>query len=219
MLVVGAQGFAKQILVVLSQLNLTNDLVFYDDLNQDAPDTLYDLFPVLHSSREAKDYFDKISKDFIIGVAGVRNRYNLFRMFKALGGNAVNLISPTAIIGEFDCQIGEAVSILPGCVIENSVHIGKGTLVNLQTLVTHDSQVGEFCELSPGVRCLGRCKIGDYVTIGTGAIILPRIRIGTNAIIGAGAIVSKDVEAGKVAVGSPARVIRPITEDEQVIRS
>jgi sugar O-acyltransferase (sialic acid O-acetyltransferase NeuD family) len=217
MLVIGAQGFAKQLLVVLSQLNLTKDLVFYDDLNQDAPDTLYDSFPVLHSTEEARDYFEKTCRDFTIGVAGVRNRYNIFKKFKTLGGNAVTLISPTAVIGEFDCRISEAVSILPGCVIENSVRIGKGTLVNLHTLITHDSQVGEFCELSPGVISLGRCTIGDYVTIGTGAIILPRIRIGNNAIIGAGAIVSKDIEAGMVAMGVPARVIRSVTIDEKVI--
>ncbi len=217
MLVIGAQGFAKQMLVVLSQLNLTRDLVFYDDLNQDAPDTLYDSFPVLHSNEEAREYFEKTCRDFTIGVAGVRNRYNIFNKFKMLGGNAVTLISPTAVIGEFDCRIGEAVSILTGCVIENSVRIGKGTLVNLHTLITHDSTVGEFCELSPGVISLGRCTIGDYVTIGTGAILLPRIRIGNNAIIGAGAIVSKDIEAGKVVMGVPARVIRSVTIDEKVI--
>lgn len=218
MLVIGAQGFAKQILVVLSQLNLTKDLVFYDDLNQDAPDTLYNSFPVLHSVKEARDYFEKTGREFTIGVAGVGNRKHLFEKFTALGGNVVNVISPTAIIGEFDCRIGEAVSVLAGSVIENSVHIGRGTLINLHALITHDSNVGEFCELSPGVICLGRSAIGDYVTIGTGAIIMPRVRIGANAIIGAGALVSEDVEPGKVVMGIPARVIRSVTADEQVIQ-
>jgi sugar O-acyltransferase (sialic acid O-acetyltransferase NeuD family) len=217
MLVIGAQGFAKQLLVVLSQLNLTKDLVFYDDLNPDAPGTLYQTFPVLHSPEEAKDYFKNTGKDFTIGVAGVRNRVNLYKKFTSLGGTPVKLISPAAVIGGFDCRIGEAVSVLAGCVIENSVRIGKGTLVNLHALVTHDSQVGEFCELSPGAKILGRCILEDYVTIGSGAIILPRVRIGANAIIGAGSVVSNDIEAGQVAVGAPAKVIRQITADEKVI--
>lgn len=217
MLVVGAQGFAKQLLVVISQLKLTGDLVFYDDLSKDAPDLLYDKFPVLHSVEEARKYFETTSRDFTIGVAGARNRYNLYHKFTFLGGNPVNLVSPTAVIGEYDCRIGKAVSILSGCVVENSVSIGKGTLVNLHALVTHDSQVGEFCELSPGVKVSGRCILEDYVTVGTGAVILPRVRIGRNSIIGAGAVVANDIESGQVAIGAPARVIRPISADEKVM--
>ena len=40
MLIVGAKGFAKEVLEVLHQLNETEDVVFYDDVNKDAPDFL-----------------------------------------------------------------------------------------------------------------------------------------------------------------------------------
>ena len=47
MLIVGAKGFAKEVLEVLHQLNETEDVVFYDDVNKDAPDFLYGKFPIL----------------------------------------------------------------------------------------------------------------------------------------------------------------------------
>jgi len=50
--------------------------------------------------------------------------------------------------------------------------------------------------------------------IGGGAILLPDIEIGEEAFVGAGAVVTKDVEARMVVVGSPARVMRPVAEDE-----
>ena len=41
-------------------------------------------------------------------------------------------------------------------------------------------------------------------------IILPGVSIGENTVVGAGAVVTKDLPANVVAVGNPARVIRPL---------
>jgi acetyltransferase-like isoleucine patch superfamily enzyme len=50
--------------------------------------------------------------------------------------------------------------------------------------------------------------------IGGGAILCPAVEIGEEAFVGAGAVVTKDVPARKVVVGSPARVLRDVAEDE-----
>jgi acetyltransferase-like isoleucine patch superfamily enzyme len=50
--------------------------------------------------------------------------------------------------------------------------------------------------------------------IGGGAILLPGVEIGEEAFVGAGAVVTKDVDARRVVVGNPARVMRPVPEDE-----
>ncbi|MCU7272572.1 serine acetyltransferase [Escherichia albertii] len=49
--------------------------------------------------------------------------------------------------------------------------------------------------------------IGNDVTIYAGAIVIGKVVIGDNAIIGAGCIVTKDVPAGRIAVGSPMKII------------
>jgi maltose O-acetyltransferase len=42
------------------------------------------------------------------------------------------------------------------------------------------------------------------------------VTIGDNTVIGAGSVVTRDIPAGVVAVGSPCRVLRKITEADRV---
>jgi len=50
--------------------------------------------------------------------------------------------------------------------------------------------------------------------VGGGAILCPGVEIGEEAFVGAGAVVTKDVPPRVVVVGSPARVLREVPEDE-----
>lgn len=51
--------------------------------------------------------------------------------------------------------------------------------------------------------------IGHDVWIGHGAIVLPGRQIGTGAVIGAGSVVTRDIPDYMIAVGNPARLLRP----------
>lgn len=57
--------------------------------------------------------------------------------------------------------------------------------------------------------------IGDNVWIGGNVIINPGVTIGSNVVIGAGSIVTKDIPDNVIAVGSPCKVIREITEADR----
>ena len=61
--------------------------------------------------------------------------------------------------------------------------------------------------------------IGDGSLIGIGAILLNGSTIGKGCIIGAGALVTegKTIPDGSLAVGSPARVVRQVTEAERAM--
>jgi phosphonate metabolism protein (transferase hexapeptide repeat family) len=52
-------------------------------------------------------------------------------------------------------------------------------------------------------------RLGHDVWIGHGVTVLPGVNIGNGAAIGAGAVVTKDVPPYMIAVGVPARVLRP----------
>ena len=61
------------------------------------------------------------------------------------------------------------------------------------------------------------CKpihIKEGAWIGAGASILPGVTIGKYAIVGAGTIVTKDVPDYKVAVGTPARIIKTLDKEK-----
>ena len=60
------------------------------------------------------------------------------------------------------------------------------------------------------------CTVGDNVLIGMGATVLNGAKIGDDCIVGAGALVTgkMDAPAGSMILGSPAKVVRPLTEAE-----
>ncbi len=75
--------------------------------------------------------------------------------------------------------------------------------------------MGAGCTIGHGAIVHG-CTVGDNVLIGMGAVVLNGANIGDGCIVGAGALVTgkMDAPAGSMILGSPARVVRPLTEEE-----
>jgi len=206
MLIIGAGGFAKQLIETISQLKLTENVSFYDDTS-DIRTSVFNRFPIIKSEKEAIEFFEKGDATFVIGVGDPKDRKILFNKFNQLNTLPVNLISPQASVSDYVERIETGIAILPGAVIEGGVILSKGVLVNVGAIVTHETYVGEFSAISPGAILLGECSIGSCTTIGAGAIVLPKIVIGKNVIIGAGAVVNRDVSDNSIMVGNPARKI------------
>lgn len=210
MLIVGAKGFAKEVLEVLCQLNDIENVVFYDDVSENLPKQLYERFDILRNAEEVKKYFQNVDNRFTIGIGGPVLRKKMFDKFTDLGGVFTSTISPKANIGHFGNEIEDGSNVMTGTVITNDIHLGKGVLVNLNCTIGHDSTIGDFVEMSPGVHVSGNCKIGSYSNIGTNATILPKVTIGTNVIVGAGSVVTKDVPSNSLVVGVPAKIIKEL---------
>ena len=210
MLIVGAKGFAKEVLEVICQDTYTQPLFFYDDVNDDVGDLLFKRFLILKSEDEVRQCFKMYGKTFTIGVGNPVLRRKLYDKFTALGGIFTSTISPLSIIGKFDNRIGSGVNIMTQVVITSSVSVGDGVLLNLNVTIGHDSVIGDFVEICPNANISGHCHIGSYSFIGTNAIILPKICLGTNVIVGAGAVVTKDVPDNSMVVGAPATIIKQL---------
>ena len=204
MLIIGAKGFAKELLAIFSEDPEQENWVFFDDLDFTIPDILYNKFSVIRTMDEAKEYFLKKDNRFSLGIGRPSLRAELYKKFTAIGGIATSIISSKTTIGMFGNTLGDGLSILQRVIIETDNTIGKGTLIHAGVLISHDCRIGEFCELSPQVQVLGNVHIGDFCSIGTGAILLPGIRIGNNVTIGAGAVVTKNIGSNATVVGVPA---------------
>lgn len=208
MLIVGAQGFAIEILEILHQNNQLKHLVFYDDVNIDGPETLFEKFEILKSLKAAECYFKTKDSRFTLGIGNPILRKNLYEKFTAIGGVFTSTISSEARIGFYDVKIGLGCNILSGSVFSNSSQIGMGCIIYYNTTITHHCLVGDFVEIAPSVNLLGRCRVGNYTKIGANVTILPDVIIGENVVIGAGAVVTKDIPDNAVIFGIPAKVIR-----------
>lgn len=206
MLIIGAKGFAKEVLEILHQNEQTENLCFYDDVNMDNPEKLYDLFPILNNLEKAKAHFKNVSPHFILGVGNPSHRKMLYDKFIAIGGESVSLISKHAECGSFDNIIEDGVILTSGVIITNSITLKKGALLNLSSTIGHDTIIGQFVEICPNVSISGHCKIGDGVFIGTSSTILPGVSIGKNSVIAAGSVVTKDVPDHVMVAGIPAQI-------------
>lgn len=58
--------------------------------------------------------------------------------------------------------------------------------------------------------------IGDDVMFGVNCLVLSGVHVGTGSFIGAGSIVTKDIPSYSVAIGAPAKVVKPRFTDEQL---
>lgn len=100
--------------------------------------------------------------------------------------------------------IGPETKIGPGVVF---MHFG-GVWIHPDAEIGADCTIFQQVTITPGGR-EGAPRIGDRVVLMAGAKILGPVTIGDGARIGANAVVLDDVPAGALAVGNPARVIRP----------
>ncbi len=209
MLIVGAKGFAKEVIEVLLQNKYENEIVLFDDLNLNINGLLWNKYKILKNETEAKNHLKKNSC-FTLGVGNPVLRKKLFSKFNSLGGEVCSTISSFAIIGVNDINIKPGANIMTGSILTASINVGSCALINLNCTVGHDNILGDFIELSPGVHISGNCVIGSFVNFGTNATVLPGIKIGNNVTIGAGSVVTKDIPDNSLVVGVPGRIIKEL---------
>lgn len=113
-------------------------------------------------------------------------------------------------------------SIWPGAVLRGdleSITVGVGS--NIQDNAVIHTEKGFPCVVGDNVTVghaavLHGCTVKSGALIGMGAIVLNGAVIGENAIVGAGSLVAegKTVAPGTLVVGTPARFVRNLTEEE-----
>jgi len=152
-----------------------------------------------------------------------------YKDYKPTIGKNTWIADSADVIG--DVEIGEDCSIWFGTVIRGDVHFIKiGDRVSVQDLsmihVTHykkERKVGDGTptivgnDVTIGHRVmLHGCIIEDACLIGMSATILDGAVIGKESIVGAGSLVTKNKKfpPRSLIMGSPAKVVRELTDDE-----
>jgi acetyltransferase-like isoleucine patch superfamily enzyme len=143
-------------------------------------------------------------------------------------------IGERVIVGDQACvrervEIDDDVVVGRGSLVENDTTFGALTKIQAHAYVTAYSTLEDNVFIAPCVTTtndnfMGRTErrrelmkgptIRRGARIGGGAVLLPGIEIGEEAFVGAGAVVTRDVAPRSLVVGSPARLLRQVPDEE-----
>jgi len=147
---------------------------------------------------------------------------------------AGSTIGARVILGDQSCvrervTIADDVVVGRGSLVENDTTIGALTRIQADAYITAYTTIEEQVFVAPRVvttndNFMGRTEkrlellrgptIRRGARVGGGAILCPGVEIGEEAFVGAGAVVTRDVPPRTVVVGTPAKPLRDVPENE-----
>jgi carbonic anhydrase/acetyltransferase-like protein (isoleucine patch superfamily) len=136
-------------------------------------------------------------------------------------GARVVLSAGAAVVG--DVRLGDDVSIWYGAVLRGDLaHVSVGARSNIQDGTVVHVADGGACEIGEetvvGHRAmLHACRIESGCLIGMQSTILDGVVVGHGSVVGAGALVTQltIIPARSLVLGSPARVVKTLREDDE----
>ena len=134
--------------------------------------------------------------------------------------NSCYIAEDATVIG--NVKLKERCSIWNHATIRSNyqpIIIGMGSNIQDNAVVHVDKdyavKIGENVTVGHSAIVHG-CQVGDNTLVGMGSIILNGAIVGKNCIIGAGSLITQNVVIpdNSLVIGSPAKVLRKVTEDE-----
>ena len=150
-------------------------------------------------------------------------------------------LMPLYALGDLEPQLAEGAWAAPSADLIGDVSLGRRASVWFGAVIRADNtpiviggetnvQDGAVCHSDPGApltvgervtlghqAILHGCTIASNCLIGMGARVLNGATVGSECLVGAGALITegKQFEGGMLIVGTPARVVRPLTDAEK----
>jgi UDP-3-O-[3-hydroxymyristoyl] glucosamine N-acyltransferase len=122
--------------------------------------------------------------------------------FKKRPGQLDKMISCGRVVIHDDVEIGTCCTIDKG--VSGDTIIGRGTKIDNQVQIGHDTVIGEMCLFASGVGIAGVCIIEDDVTLWGQVGVKSDVRLGKGCTVLAQSGVGHDIPPGKTWFGSPA---------------
>lgn len=121
-----------------------------------------------------------------------------------------------SVVIENDVEIGASCSIDRG--VTGETRIGKGTKIDGQVHIGHDTVIGENCRFAAQVGIAGCVTIEDNVTLWGQVGIPANLTLKKNSTALGQAGILKNMEEGKTYLGSPAKEAREEFKEMALIR-
>ena len=142
-----------------------------------------------------------------VGSEYGKARYLISKELEKKKLKPLKIISKHAYISDIN-SVGKGVQAFPNSVIHHQTQIGDYCILNTGSIVEHDCILGNGVHIMPGAVIGGNTNIGKYVTVGLNATIMPQLKIGEGSFIGAGSVISKNVLPYTDIIGTPGKYMR-----------
>jgi sugar O-acyltransferase (sialic acid O-acetyltransferase NeuD family) len=209
--VVGAGGFGREALDVLSAINRSStETVFAIVGVVDANPSEINMGRLrargIRYLGTEKEWLSlgRTDTKFVIGIGDPRTRLDIAGRWASAGYSAATLVHPSAGIGD-ETIVGPGSVVCAGVQISTNVSMGTHVHVNANATIGHDSVLEDFVSLNPGAIVSGDVRVRRCSLVGAGAVVLQGLDVGAFATVGAAACVVHDVAGDSIVKGVPAR--------------
>ncbi len=140
-----------------------------------------------------------IRENTVIGVDGLTTD-------RDKSGKAITIPQFGGVLIHNEVQIGANTIIARGA-IDDTV-IGRGSKIDSSVFISHNVHIGEDSFIVGETIMFGSSSVGDRVLISGNCTLSNYVSIGNDSILGQAALATKSIPESKIALGSPAKVIR-----------
>lgn len=218
LIIIGSGGLAKSILDSALNLNNLDVFGFIDEQKKrgikiNGVNVVGKIKDIIKLNKQNK------INCFIVGVGDnyLRKKINDQIMnLKIKNFKPISIIDKSAQISTFS-TIGRGSYIAPKVVIQTSVKIGNGCLINMGSIIDHDNSIGQYSSTAPGCVTGGNVNIGKLCHLALSSVIKNNISIGNNTIIGSNSYVNKDCKSFSIYFGNPTKFFRKRTLGEKYL--
>ena len=207
----GASGHALVVCSIISMCGQHEVVGLIDDANPERKGEMLGGKLILGGREVLLDLKKRGIQHVALGLGHCSARVDIAGLLRENEFQIVTLVHPNAVIAE-SATLGEGTVVLAGAIIDPECNVGRYAIVNNSAVICHESTIDDGVHICPGVSIGGKVRVGSCSWIGIGSCITDRVRIGARSYIGAGSVVTKDIPGGSLAYGSPAKVVRRISD-------
>lgn len=184
LLILGAGGHGKSVAEAALLSGMWSNIVFIDDRWPSIE--LFWGLPVVSDVAGIEQF----SSSEFCAVAAVGNnqmRQYFCAAIESAGLELVSVIHPRAYISP-SAVLAAGSTVMAFAMIGTDTKIGRSAIINSNTVLDHDCELGDFVHLGVGVKASGAVKIGSYAWLQAGCIAGCGAVIAENAVVTVGTV-------------------------------
>ncbi|MGB8893643.1 MAG: NeuD/PglB/VioB family sugar acetyltransferase [Pseudolabrys sp.] len=216
-IVIGVGGYSVNLVDTMRDENkaagreVWRPVGFLDDEPSRRGSSYYGL-PVLGALNEAGRFGDAFFVNAIGSTKSAALKPHLIARTAVPSDRFITLRHPSAYVSD-SVKLGPGTVITQHCVVMANAVVGMHVKTLPLATISYGATIGDYSTIAGGAVVAAEVRIGSCVYVGANSAIREGITIGDNVILGMGAMVVREVPSGTVAVGIPARPIKPGRQD------